>query len=117
MNAKISIIFKSFEIKNSPIIDVHQTEHDQLIHTLSLRRYLRSIRLPKKRTLYTVLRSPHIDKKSREQFEMKIHKQCFVIKTETKFLRTQLLRLKLQDIPGVQCKIVVNYKTRLNLIN
>lgn len=29
----------------------------------------------KKRTLYTVLRSPHIDKKSREQFEIGIHQQ------------------------------------------
>jgi len=33
------------------------------------------IPLPTKRTLYTVLRSPHVDKKSREQFEMRIHKR------------------------------------------
>jgi small subunit ribosomal protein S10 len=29
--------------------------------------------LPTKREVYTVLRSPHVDKKSREQFEMRTH--------------------------------------------
>ncbi|OGF97062.1 MAG: 30S ribosomal protein S10 [Candidatus Glassbacteria bacterium RBG_16_58_8] len=37
------------------------------------------IPLPTKRKLITVLRSPHIDKKSREQFEMKIHKRLITI--------------------------------------
>src|SRR5882672_75462 len=31
--------------------------------------------LPTKKTVYTVLRSPHVDKKSREQFEIRIHKR------------------------------------------
>lgn len=31
------------------------------------------IPLPTKREIYTVLRSPHVDKKSREQFEMRTH--------------------------------------------
>jgi small subunit ribosomal protein S10 len=31
------------------------------------------IPLPTKREVYTVLRSPHVDKKSREQFEMRTH--------------------------------------------
>jgi len=33
------------------------------------------IPLPTKREVFTVLRSPHIDKKSREQFEIRIHKR------------------------------------------
>ena len=33
------------------------------------------IPLPTKRSVYTVLRSPHVDKKSREQFQTKIHKR------------------------------------------
>jgi small subunit ribosomal protein S10 len=33
------------------------------------------IPLPTRKSLYTVLRSPHIDKKSREQFEMRQHKR------------------------------------------
>ncbi|HCG76561.1 MAG: 30S ribosomal protein S10 [bacterium (Candidatus Ratteibacteria) CG_4_10_14_3_um_filter_41_18] len=33
------------------------------------------IPLPTKKEIFTVLRSPHIDKKSREQFELCIHKR------------------------------------------
>ena len=35
--------------------------------------------LPTKKTIYTVLRSPHVDKKSREQFEMRTHKRIIDI--------------------------------------
>ncbi len=35
--------------------------------------------LPTKRQVYTVLRSPVIDKKSREQFEIRIHKRLLEI--------------------------------------
>ena len=37
------------------------------------------IPLPTKRRIYTVLRSPHIDKKSREQFEIRTHKRLIDI--------------------------------------
>ena len=37
------------------------------------------IPLPTQRSVYTVLRSPHVDKKSREQFEMRIHKRLIEI--------------------------------------
>ncbi|MCK4590662.1 MAG: 30S ribosomal protein S10, partial [Candidatus Latescibacteria bacterium] len=45
---------------------------DEIIRTVkrSGARVLGPIPLPTKRTVYTVLRSPNIDKKSREQFEM-----------------------------------------------
>ena len=35
--------------------------------------------LPTRRSVYTVLRSPHVDKKSREQFEMRTHKRVIDI--------------------------------------
>ena len=35
--------------------------------------------LPTKKELYTVLRSPHVDKKSREQFEIRTHKRLIDI--------------------------------------
>lgn len=50
--------------------------------------------MPEKRVLYTVLRSPHIDKKSREQFEMRIKKQIVDIKTDTQELRKKFFWLK-----------------------
>lgn len=37
------------------------------------------IPLPTRREIFTVLRSPHIDKKSREQFEMRTHKRLLDI--------------------------------------
>ena len=41
------------------------------------------IPLPTKKSIYTVLRSPHVDKKSREQFEMRIHKRLIEIENST----------------------------------
>ena len=37
------------------------------------------IPIPSKRTIYTVLRSPHVNKKSREHFELRIHKRIIDI--------------------------------------
>ena len=36
------------------------------------------IPLPVNRSIYTVNRSPHVDKKSREQFQIKIHKLSLI---------------------------------------
>lgn len=41
------------------------------------------IPLPTKREIYTVLRSPNIDRKSREQFEMRTHKRLLDILNPT----------------------------------
>ena len=41
------------------------------------------IPLPTKIEKYTVLRSPHIDKKSREQFEIRTHKRLIYISEPT----------------------------------
>ncbi len=41
------------------------------------------IPLPTKIERYTVLRSPHVDKKSREQFEIRTHKRLIVISDVT----------------------------------
>jgi small subunit ribosomal protein S10 len=35
--------------------------------------------LPTRREVYTVLRSPHVNKKSREQFEIRVHKRVIDI--------------------------------------
>ena len=37
------------------------------------------IPLPTKKEVYTVLRSPHVDKKSREQFEIRTHVRLLVL--------------------------------------
>ncbi|MGX7638268.1 30S ribosomal protein S10 [Candidatus Karelsulcia muelleri] len=37
------------------------------------------ITLPTKKKIYTILRSPHVHKKSREQFKLFIHKRFLVV--------------------------------------
>lgn len=61
--------------------------------------------LPTKKTIYTVLRSPHVDKKSREQFEMRIHKRLIDIYDSSQQTIDSLMRL---DLPaGVDVEIKV----------
>ncbi|MCL7027153.1 hypothetical protein MKW94_027304 [Papaver nudicaule] len=73
------------------------------------------IRLPERRKVYTVNRSPHIDKKSREQFEMRIKSQYQVIKVAPHELQNKYFWLKRQRISGAQFEIQFNCKTRLDL--
>ncbi len=59
--------------------------------------------LPTKREVFTVLRSPHIDKKSREQFQIKTHKRLLEIIGPTSKTIDALRRL---DLPaGVNVEI------------
>ncbi len=61
--------------------------------------------LPTRKTVYTVLRSPHIDKKSREQFEIRTHKRLIEIHDSTPQTIDALGRL---DLPaGVDIEIKV----------
>jgi len=63
------------------------------------------IPLPTKRTLYTVLRSPNVDKKSREQFEMRSHKRLIDILNSSNKTVDSLMKL---DLPaGVDVEIKV----------
>ena len=61
------------------------------------------ILLPTQRKLYTVLRSPHSDKKSREQFELKIHKRLIDLKDLNPKTIDELMKLDLP--PGVDVEI------------
>lgn len=53
------------------------------------------IPLPTKRSVYTVLRSPHICKKSREQFEARVHKRLIDIFSSSQKTIDALMRLEL----------------------
>ncbi len=46
------------------------------------------IPLPTKKKIYTVLRSPHVNKKSREQFEQREHKRLIDIHANEKTVET-----------------------------
>jgi len=61
------------------------------------------IPLPTMKNKYTVLRSPHVDKKSREQFEIRTHKRLLDILEPTQQTVDALMKL---DLPaGVDVEI------------
>ena len=61
------------------------------------------IPLPTERNIYTVLRSPHVNKDSREQFEMRTHKRLIDIIEPSSQTVDALMRL---DLPaGVDIEI------------
>ena len=61
------------------------------------------IPLPTERNLYTVIRSPHLNKDSREQFEMRTHKRLIDILRPTPQTVDALTKL---DLPaGVEIEI------------
>ena len=63
------------------------------------------IPLPTKRQLWTVLRSPHIDKKSRDQFEMRTHKRLLDIVDPTPQTVDALMKLDLAAGVDVEIKL------------
>ncbi len=60
--------------------------------------------LPTRIERYTVLRSPHIDKKSREQFEIRTHKRIIDIVEPTPQTTEALQRLSVPAGVGIRVK-------------
>ena len=61
------------------------------------------IPLPTEKNIFTILRSPHVNKDSREQFEMRTHKRLIDITEPTSGTVDALMRL---DLPaGVDIEI------------
>lgn len=65
------------------------------------------IPLPTRINRYTVLRSPHVDKKSREQFEVRTHKRMLDILEPTQQTIDQLMKLDLSAGVHVEIKLSV----------
>ena len=63
------------------------------------------IPLPTQKTIYTVLRSPHVDKKSREQFDARVHKRLIDIFSSTQRTIDALMRLELPAGVDVEVKV------------
>ncbi len=62
------------------------------------------IPLPTRINKYTVLRSPHVDKKSREQFEVRTHKRLLDILEPTQQTLDALMKLDLSAGVDVEIK-------------
>ena len=63
------------------------------------------IPLPNKKEVYTVLRSPHVNKKSREQFEIRTHKRVIDIKEWSPQTVDALMKLDLPSGVNVEIKV------------
>ena len=61
--------------------------------------------LPTRQRIYTVLRSPHVNKKSREQFELSSYKRLIDIYSSSSKTVDALMRLELPS--GVEVEIKV----------
>ena len=65
------------------------------------------IPLPSKRSVYTILRSPHVNKKAREQFELSSFKRLLDIFCATNANKTVDALMKLELPSGVEVEIKV----------
>jgi small subunit ribosomal protein S10 len=63
------------------------------------------ITLPTVKNRFTVLRSPHVDKKSREQFELRTHKRLLDILEPTPQTVDALMKLDLSAGVDVEIKL------------
>jgi len=63
------------------------------------------VALPLKIKRFCVLRSPHIDKDSREHFELRLYKRFLDIKTTSATLLDSLLKIELPA--GVSCSLKI----------
>jgi small subunit ribosomal protein S10 len=63
------------------------------------------IPLPTIKNKWTVLRSPHVDKKSREQFEIRTHKRLMDIMDATPETMDSLMKLNLAAGVDVEIKL------------
>jgi small subunit ribosomal protein S10 len=80
---------------------------DEIVQTVrrSGARVAGPVPLPTQRTVYTVLRGPHVDKKSREQFETRIHKRLIDIYDSTPQTVDALMKLDLPAGIGIDIKV------------
>ena len=101
MSQKIRIKLKSYDYN---LVD---KSADKIVKTVKSTGAIVTgpIPLPTHKKIFTVLRSPHVNKKSREQFQTKIHKRLIDILNSTPKTVESLMKL---DLPaGVDIEIKV----------
>ena len=80
---------------------------DVLVNEKSVLKVAGPISFPTRKRSYCVLRSPHVNKDSREQFEIRRYKKIIDIESDSKEIINILLSLELS--PGVSTELY-NYK-------
>ncbi len=101
MNQKIRIKLKAYDYR---LLDQSVKEIVDTARKTGAR-IVGPIPLPTKVSRYTVLRSPHTDKKSREQFEIRTHKRLIDIYDPTPDTVNALMNLDLASGVDVEIKL------------
>ena len=101
MNQKIRIKLRSYD---DNLVDVST---EKIVKTVRSSGAVVTgpIPLPTEKKMFTVLRSPHVNKKSREQFSMRTHKRLIEIYTPTQKTVDALSRLELPSGVDIQVKL------------
>ena len=101
LNQKITIRLEAFDH------DALDTSATEIVDTAKRTgaRVAGPIPLPTRIERYTVLRSPHVDKKSREQFEIRTHKRLLDIYDPTSQTVDALMKLELPAGVDVEIKL------------
>jgi small subunit ribosomal protein S10 len=111
---KIKIYVKAYFV---PYINAFSSKIQKaVIKDLNLPIKLKQIFLPAQRETYTILRSPHADKKARDQFERQTYKRLFILdipvltKKETLVLQNLIQALNTSAV-GVEFRITYETST------
>ena len=103
INSKIRVRLESFnhELLNSSCNKMITILQNTTLNTIGV------IPLPTQKRIYCVLRSPHVDKDSREHFEIRIHKRILDIKYASENEDLVINLLSKADLPsGVFYKLI-----------
>ncbi len=100
MASKIRIRLKAYDYKllDQSASEIIETVRRTGAHTAG------PVPLPTRISRYTVLRGPHVDKKSREQFEIRTHKRLIDIIEPTQATLDALMKLDLSAGVDVEIK-------------
>lgn len=101
MNPKIRIKLKAYDYR---LLDQSVREIVDTARKTGAR-IAGPVPLPTKISKFTILRSPHVDKKSREQFEIRTHKRLIDIYEPTPDTVNALMNLDLASGVDVEIKL------------
>ncbi len=99
MSQKIRVNFKAFDAK---LLDKAVTEIVSIAKRTGAT-VVGPVPLPTRKERFCVLRSPHVNKKSREQFEIRTHKRLLYINDTTPQTMDSLMKVDVSS--GVQVDI------------
>ena len=104
-NSKIRVKLESFnhELLNSSCNKMISILQNIQLNSIGI------VKLPTKKRIYCVLRSPHVDKDSREHFEIRIHKRILEINYNSEKNDNLFDLLSKADLPsGVFYKLAIS---------